>query len=113
MTRLSGCPSCSASLKGEPMDPKHFEHDENSEEHKQSAHFHLKYLNDPEGCSCLPYGSRAPEDRFYRREIGVQVSGVYDGVLYWMCPDCGHTWHRFAEGTALYNRAEKAMNVTN
>lgn len=24
----------------------------------------------------------------YKREIGVEVRGVYDGVLYYVCPDC-------------------------
>lgn len=33
-----------------------------------------------------------------RREIGVEVQGVYDGVLYWYCPDCGYAWPRFTEG---------------
>jgi rubredoxin len=32
------------------------------------------------------------------REIGVEVRGVYDGILYWQCPDCGGNWPRFAEG---------------
>ena len=31
----------------------------------------------------------------YSRMIGVEVPGVYDGVLYWACPDCGARWHRF------------------
>lgn len=33
----------------------------------------------------------------YSRLIGVEVRGVYDGILYWMCPDCGFAFHRFAE----------------
>jgi len=30
--------------------------------------------------------------------VGVEVPGVYDGVLYWECPDCGAAWHRWTEG---------------
>lgn len=39
---------------------------------------------------------------------GVEVRGVYDGVLYWQCPapSCGHAWHRFSEGHHLRRRAE-------
>ncbi len=106
--KITRCPSCDTSLRGEPMDPKHFEHDTESDEHKQSVAFHLKYLGN-NGCSCLPYGDRAPEDRFYGREIGITVRGIYDGVLFWQCPDCTHTWHRFEEGSALYRRAEQVM----
>jgi len=42
----------------------------------------------------------------YGREIGVQIYGVYDGVLYWQCPDCGGVWHRWPEGDELRERAE-------
>ena len=27
--------------------------------------------------------------------LGYEVMGVYDGVLYWACPNCGHAWPRF------------------
>jgi len=30
--------------------------------------------------------------------LGYEVLGVYDGVLYWVCPHCGHAWPRFTEG---------------
>lgn len=25
--------------------------------------------------------------------LGVVIRGVYDGVLFWRCEDCGHAWH--------------------
>lgn len=37
---------------------------------------------------------------------GVEVRGVYDGVLFWSCIACGARWHRFEEGSALRTRAE-------
>lgn len=43
----------------------------------------------------------------YSRVIGVEVPGVYDGILYWLCPDCGHKWHRWPEGHPLRARAER------
>lgn len=27
--------------------------------------------------------------------IGVEVRGVYDGVLYWRCRACGYAWNRW------------------
>jgi len=35
------------------------------------------------------------------RKIGVEVQGVYDGVLFWRCADCNKAFHRFPEGHAL------------
>lgn len=35
-----------------------------------------------------------------RREIGHEIQGVYDGVLYWMCPDCSYAWPRFTDTKA-------------
>ncbi len=43
----------------------------------------------------------------FRRELGVEIAGVYDGVLYWTCPDCGGRWHRFDEGSHPRSLAEK------
>jgi hypothetical protein len=28
----------------------------------------------------------------WRREIGIEYEGVYDGVWEWMCPDCKGKW---------------------
>jgi hypothetical protein len=46
----------------------------------------------------------------YGREIGIEVRGVYDGVLFWQCPDCGGKWHRFPEDHWLRSRAERHIN---
>lgn len=35
------------------------------------------------------------DGKTYSRRIGVEVQGLYDGVAYWKCPDCGHNWQRF------------------
>ena len=42
-----------------------------------------------------------------RRSILVEIQGVYDGGLYFKCPDCGVCWHRWPEGHPLYVRAVK------
>jgi hypothetical protein len=31
----------------------------------------------------------------YVAYLGYEVQGVYDGVLYWVCPACGHAWPRW------------------
>lgn len=59
-------------------------------------------------CQANLQGEPIPEKdrKYYRndtthfsRAIGCDVRGVYDGVLYWYCPDCGHAWPRkFAHG---------------
>ena len=45
----------------------------------------------------------------FGRETGIEVSGVYDGVLYWVCPDCNGEWLRFAEGQ--YNAYQDGKKV--
>ena len=41
----------------------------------------------------------------YSRMIGVEVPWVYDGVLYWKCPDCDIAWPRFPETDRRYRAA--------
>lgn len=41
--------------------------------------------------------------------IGVEVRGVYDGVLYWTCP-AGHRWHRFGPEHYLHERAARFVD---
>lgn len=45
----------------------------------------------------------APDGKSHR--IGVEIRGVYDGVLFWECPFCGHHWHRFGEDNPHRHRA--------
>lgn len=41
----------------------------------------------------------------FSRIIGIAIRGVYDGVLIWACPDCGHQWPRFPEGDRRHDKA--------
>ncbi len=43
------------------------------------------------------------------RTIGVEVRGVYDGVLFYRCPDCGGSWHRWSakDHPRMYEKAAK------
>jgi len=44
------------------------------------------------------YGDKTHFSKF----IGYQERGVYDGVIIWHCPDCGHTWPRFRKDDPYY-----------
>jgi hypothetical protein len=34
----------------------------------------------------------------FSRAVGVEIPRLYDGVLFWRCPDCGECWHRYPTG---------------
>lgn len=82
MTDHSTCPHCNSNQNGEPI----------SEEYLKKGF----------------YGEWDGTPKYYSRTIGVEISEVYDGVLYWMCPDCGGSWHRW-EDPEMKTRAEKYM----
>lgn len=41
------------------------------------------------------------------RVIGTEISRVYDGVLYWVCPDCLGSWHRWPADSPYRAEAEQ------
>lgn len=42
---------------------------------------------------------------FYTNRVGVQIRGMYDGVLFWQCPFCHHRWHAHPPGSRYRDRA--------
>lgn len=78
------CPGCGTSLQGEPI----------AEEHRTHKPDHDDQVALYGRCYCFPYGDAT----HFGRVIGIEVRGVYDGVLYWTCPDCNHAWPRFNDG---------------
>lgn len=64
-------------------------------------------LADIEGAGRHPDKATVP----FWRTIGVKVLAVYDDVLFWQCPDCGGTWHRFWFGHDLYAAAEQYVGA--
>lgn len=45
-----------------------------------------------------------------RREIGRGgLHPIYQGVLFWECPDCGGQWHRFTIASREHHWAKKYM----
>lgn len=107
----NACPHCEVDLRGDPIPEEHFIHKDDCDEQKVRN----KDRWPPDGrCFCLSYGEKEPEDRFYSRIIGIEQPGVYDGVLYWMCPDCGKAWQRWSDPKMeLYQRAQKFIDEIN
>lgn len=75
------------------------------------------------GCGSKMQGEPIPQESIdkgyygegvthYSRCIGYQAQGVYDGVLIWMCPDCGHCWPRFQPDDNGWSRLhDKAVEI--
>jgi hypothetical protein len=40
----------------------------------------------------------------------VEIRGVYDGGLFYQCPDCGGRWHRWEPGSYQYAQAVPYVN---
>lgn len=53
--------------------------------------------------------SYAVDGKTYSRKVGRRIPGVYDGVLFWECPYCAHTWQRWPEGSLLRAKALEHM----
>jgi hypothetical protein len=49
----------------------------------------------------------------FRRDIGVEIRGVYDGVLYWMCPDCQKAWQRWTSNDHQFKIAQQYIDLVN
>jgi hypothetical protein len=69
-------------------------------------------------CDAFMRGNPIPEEHrrshypvytHYSRLIGVEVRGVYDGILYWRCPDCGHCWNRWPTDHPRHAVAEREI----
>lgn len=84
MTAPEDCPHCGVSLLGDRIDPAKVY---TSEEY------------------ALPWDQRpvnkfyAPGSTHFKRTIAVEIPGVYDGALFYQCPDCGGRWHRWSVKT--------------
>ncbi len=67
------CPHCGSDLMGTPIP-------------KDDLHLYNPLDWDP---------TTPPPSTHFRRVIGVELQGVYDGILYWKCPDCEKAWNRW------------------
>lgn len=54
-------------------------------------------------------GSQLPgtdPPQYYSKLMGIEVPGLYDGILYYECPSCQGKMHRFRKGTRERKLAE-------
>lgn len=54
----------------------------------------------------------ADDGKTYSRTLMVEVNGVYDGGLFYQCPDCYGRWHRWPPGHYLRKRAHRFVVQT-
>lgn len=94
------CPGCGAAMQGDPIPAEYRVHKLDHDEQL------VKYGR----CYCFPYGEEATH---FSRVMGHEISDVYDGVLYWSCPDCGVAWQRFANGGPLAAESAKYVAIHN
>jgi hypothetical protein len=59
-----------------------------------------------------PYEESDPP-QYFHRTIAVEIRGVYDGGLFYQCPDCGKAWHRWGMGSDLHRKATFYINEQN
>ena len=95
------CPKCAASMQGDPVPAEYHIHHDDCDEQKAR---NLERWGWVDTCHCLPYG----DTTHFSRVMGHEVRGVYDGVLFWSCPDCGHAWPRWTDGGRLTVASAKA-----
>jgi hypothetical protein len=93
-TTIDECPNCGVTLIGDPIPAQYLVHEDTHDEQvKRWGH-----------CLCLPYGEGVTHGR---REIGVVVQGLYDGILYYLCPDCAFAWPRFVHASDPRSKRSK------
>jgi hypothetical protein len=80
MEETEVCPSCKKDLRGPPIPEEYLRQGSYGE-----------------------WDGKTP--RYYSQKIGIEIQGVYDGVLFWNCPFCDHKWHRWPEGHHLRRKA--------
>lgn len=68
-------------------------------------------MSDSPGDNC-PICKADMRDGQYSRVIGVEEPAVYDGILYWTCPDFGGAWHRWKNGR-LHDAARRFVFAVN
>lgn len=95
---MANCPGCGASDVGGPI-PSDIIHHYVPFEHGKTNEQALEYLK----------GKEWPT---WGRFMGIEVQGVYDGVLIWKCQDCEHMWPRFLGGDPYWERLHnKAKDI--
>ncbi len=82
MDEYEVCPGCGESLMGGLIPGEHIEHYVPWEVSKAGQTEEWLKTN--------------PWPR-WKKKVGIEVRGVYDGILIWKHEDCGHMWPRFSK----------------
>lgn len=80
---LCNCPKCNAQWKGEDIYEKF------KSLYKDKSEKEILDI-------ASSYGWTKENKKCFSNLIGLQIQGVYDGVLYWKCPNCQTQWGRFS-----------------
>lgn len=80
LSSIGCCPECGANWDDGPIYDKLREHPAYSDKTDAEVRAIAEQYGDPDG--------------HFSRLVGVEVRGLYDGVLYWECPDCHKQWPR-------------------
>lgn len=61
----------------------------------------------------LHYTEENQQGTVFTHLIGVEIRGVYDGVLYWLCPFCDIAFHRWPYGHPYHEKAQRFIDQHN
>lgn len=91
------CPSCNESWIGEDI-YKFFLNVKNDSNHpNQSLHEYYKNHTDEEILEVASmYGYTLENPKFFEKQIGIEYSELYDGILIYQCESCKNTVGRFS-----------------
>lgn len=91
---MSACPGCGASDIGGPIP-------------EEIVEYYVPWEVSKAGKESVKEWLKTNPWPTWQRFTGIEVRGLYDGVLIWKCPDCDHMWPRFGENSwpAMYNKA--------
>jgi hypothetical protein len=94
MSILDECPSCHADLRLKPAPDRlcNCLHPDVYPETGTCACGHAAGEHDFLGHCQVPVQGTGG---YYTEVIGVEIRGVYDGVLFWQCPKCDHRYHQW------------------
>jgi hypothetical protein len=83
------CPGCGTDLNGGKIP-------------KDIVHHYVPYDVAKKGSASVSGWLRVNPWPTFKKRHGIEVRGVYDGVLVWQCIDCNHMWPRFPKGGSAY-----------
>lgn len=97
------CPHCGVDLNGGKIP-------------KDIVHHYVPYSVAKKGSASVAGWLEVNPWPTFSRKHGIEVRGVYDGVLVWQCPDCAEMWPRFQkndDGRFLWTKGMEYIDAIN